>query len=65
MTNQHLEPTIRLAIGNMRYAATYIHRLPGSSTSVSAALSDLSRAIAHLEKYAEKKRVVLRKSMKT
>ena len=54
-----------MAIGNIRMGATYIARIPGHPASIEVALRDLNRAIAHIQKYAERKKINLRESMKT
>ena len=54
-----------MAISSIRNAAVYVNRIPGRPASIDAAVRDMDRAIAHIQKYAEKKKVNLRESMKT
>ena len=65
MSLQEQEPCLRMAISSVRNAADYISRLPGNAASLDAAIHDMERAIAHVEKYAAKKGIVLRERMKT
>lgn len=65
MSNQELEPYLRMAISNINNAADYIRRVPGSSQAKLAALNDMDKAIKHIQSLAEKKKVQLRESMKT
>ncbi len=54
-----------MAISSIRNAALYVKRVPGQPASIDAAVHDMERAIAHIQKYAEKKHITLRESMKT
>lgn len=65
MASQELEPCLRMAIGHVRMAAGYIGRITGNPASIDAAIHDMERAIAHIEKFAEKKKIHIRESMKT
>ena len=65
MPSQELEPCLRMAISSIRNAALYVKRVPGQPASIDAAVHDMERAIAHIQKYAEKKKIDLRESMKT
>lgn len=65
MSSQELEPCLRMAISSIRNAAIYVKRINGKPASIEAAVHDMERAIAHIQKYAEKKKINLRESMKT
>jgi len=65
VASQEQEPCLRMAISSIRNATEYVKRLPGRAASIDAAVHDMERAIAHIEKYADKKGVVLRERMKT
>lgn len=65
MASQEQEPCLRMAISSIRNAAGYVNRLPGRAASIDAAIHDMERAVAHIEKYADKKGIVLRDRMKT
>lgn len=65
MPSQEFEPCLRMAISSIRNAAQYVKRVPGQPASIDAAVHDMERAIAHIQKYAEKKKIDLRESMKT
>lgn len=54
-----------MAISSIRNAAVYVKRIPGNPASIDAAIHDMDRAIAHIQKYADKKHIALRESMKT
>lgn len=54
-----------MAISSIRNAAGYVQRIPGNPASIDAAVHDMERAIAHIQKYADKKQIALRDSMKT
>lgn len=65
MASQELEPCLRMAISSIRNAEAYVKRLPGKPASIDAAVHDMERAVAHIQKYATKKKIELRESMRT